>query len=89
MGFVGQVATSWEDEQRTTVRLELVHVLPGIPPEVRHALVRLLVIMAGEAGVLRVVTEIDDAALAGLGFRPATGGGLILHTDSQRAAQVG
>ncbi|MFF4778996.1 hypothetical protein ACFY05_39850 [Microtetraspora fusca] len=86
--FVGQAAASWEDEQRTTVRLDLVHVLPGIPPEVRDALVRLAVGEAAEAGALRVVTEIDDAALVGLGFRPATGDGLVLQTDSQRPAQT-
>ncbi|MFI6737241.1 hypothetical protein ACIBI9_30305 [Nonomuraea sp. NPDC050451] len=85
--FVGHAAASWENEQRTTVRLDLVHVLPGIPPEVRNALVRLAVGEATEAGALRVVTEIDDAALAGLGFRPAPGDGLVLHTDTQRPAQ--
>ncbi|MEV0310670.1 hypothetical protein [Nonomuraea fuscirosea] len=87
MTVVGQAAASWENEERTTVRLDLVQVLPGFPPEVCHALVRLAVFEAAEAGALRVVTEIDDAALAELGFRPALGDGLVLHTDIQRPAQ--
>lgn len=85
--YVGHAAASWENEQRTTVRLDLVHVLPGVPPEVRDALVRIAVGEAAEAGALRVVTAIDAAALAGLGFRPAPGEGLVLHTDTQQPAQ--
>ncbi|MFC5826127.1 hypothetical protein [Nonomuraea insulae] len=85
--FVGHAAASWENERRTTVRLDLVHILPGVPPEVGDALVRLAVGEAAEAGARRVVTEIDDVALAGLGFRPAPGGSLVLHTEIQRPAQ--
>ncbi|WP_052423831.1 hypothetical protein [Nonomuraea candida] len=90
MTVVGQAAASWENEERTTVRPDLVQVLPGIPPEVRNALVRVAVfeaveaVEAVEAGALRVVTEIDDAALAGPGFLPSLGGSLVLHADTQR-----
>ncbi|MER6951026.1 hypothetical protein ABT294_44135 [Nonomuraea sp. NPDC000554] len=80
--FVGHAAASWEDKQHTTVRLDLVHIQPGVPSEVRDALVRLTVCEVAEAGALRVVTAIDDPALHGLGFRPANGGGLALHTRS-------
>ncbi|MEV0595696.1 hypothetical protein [Nonomuraea cavernae] len=80
--FVGQAATSWEDEQHTTARLDLAHVQPGVPSEVRHALVRHAVCEAAETGALRVVTAIDVPELHGLGFRPANDGGLVLHTNS-------
>ncbi|WP_186404731.1 hypothetical protein [[Actinomadura] parvosata] len=80
--FVGQAAASWEDEQRTIARLDLVHIQPGVPSEVRNALVRLVVCEVAEAGALRVVTAVDDPELHGLGFRPADGGGLALHTRS-------
>lgn len=80
--FVGHAAASWEDRQRTTARLDLVHIRPDIPSEVRDALVRLTVCQVAEAGALRVVTAIDDPELHGLGFRPANGGGLTLHTSS-------
>ncbi|MCA2174769.1 hypothetical protein LDL08_01075 [Nonomuraea glycinis] len=78
--FVGHVAASWEDEQRTTVRLDLVHIRPGVPSEVRAALVRLVVREAAESGALRVVTALETPELHALGFRPANGGGLTLHT---------
>lgn len=80
--FVGHAAASWEDEQHTTARLDLVHIQPGVPSEVRNALVRLAVCEAAEAGALRVVTAIDVPGLHELGFRPANGGGLTLHTSS-------
>ncbi|MEV6867619.1 hypothetical protein AB0M44_42350 [Streptosporangium subroseum] len=80
--FVGHAAASWEDKQHTTVRLDLVHVQPGVPSEVRAALVRLAVCEAAEDGALHVVTTIDVPELHGLGFRPANGGGLALHTSS-------
>jgi hypothetical protein len=80
--FVGQAAASWEDKQRTTARLDLVHIQPGVPSEVRDALVRLVVCEVAEAGALRVVTAVDDPELHGLGFRPANGGSLVLHTRS-------
>ncbi|MEV4113374.1 hypothetical protein [Nonomuraea sp. NPDC049695] len=60
--FVGHAAASWEDEQRTTARLELVQVLPGVPVEVRGALARVAISEAAEAGALRVVTAIGDPA---------------------------
>ncbi|MEU4548048.1 hypothetical protein [Nonomuraea dietziae] len=80
--FVGQAAASWEDKRRTIARLDLVHIQPGVPSEVRDALVRLVVYEVAEAGALRVVTAVDDPELHGLGFRPANGGGLALHTRS-------
>jgi hypothetical protein len=58
------------------------HIQPGVPSEVRVALVRLAVCEAAEDGALHVVTAIDDPELHGLGFRPANGGGLTLHTRS-------
>jgi hypothetical protein len=79
---VGHAAASWEDKQNTTVRLDLVHIQPGVPSEVRNALVRLAVCEAAEAGALRVVTAIDVPELHELGFRPANGGGFTLHTSS-------
>ncbi|WP_239513996.1 hypothetical protein [Streptosporangium sp. 'caverna'] len=79
---VGHAAASWEDKQHTTVRLDLVHIQPGVPSEVRDALVRLTVCEAAEAGALHVVTAIDDPELHRLGFRPVNGGGLTLHTSS-------
>ncbi|MEU4509021.1 hypothetical protein AB0G05_05955 [Nonomuraea wenchangensis] len=84
--LVGQAAASWEDERRTIARLDLVHIQPGVPAEVRDALVRLVVCEVAEAGALRVVTAGDDPELHGLGFRPANGGGLALHTSSRPAA---
>ncbi|MCA2189707.1 hypothetical protein [Nonomuraea cavernae] len=78
--FVGQAATSWADERHTTVRLDLAHVQPGVPSEVREALVRHAVREAAEAGALRVITAIDVPELPGVGFRPANGGGLALRT---------
>jgi hypothetical protein len=80
--FVGQAAASWEDEQRTIARLDLVHIQPGVPSQLRDALVRLVVCEVAEAGALRVVTAVDDPELHGLGFRPVNGGGLALHTRS-------
>ncbi|MEU0483297.1 hypothetical protein ABZ260_29435 [Streptosporangium sp. NPDC006013] len=80
--FIGHAAASWEDKQHTTVRLDLVHIQPGVPSEVRDALVRLTVCEAAEAGALHVVTAIDDPELHRLGFRPVNGGGLTLHTSS-------
>ncbi|MBT2226332.1 hypothetical protein [Nonomuraea sp. NEAU-A123] len=80
--YVGQAAASWEDKRRTIARLDLVHIQPGVPSEVRDALVRLVVCEVAEAGALRVVTAVDDPELHGLGFRPANGGGLALHTRS-------
>ncbi|MFI7709106.1 hypothetical protein [Nonomuraea sp. NPDC049480] len=80
--FVGQAAASWEDTRRTIARLDLVHIQPGIPSEVRDGLVRLVVREVAEAGALRVVTAVDDPEFHGLGFRPANGGGLALHTRS-------
>ncbi|MEU1394450.1 MULTISPECIES: hypothetical protein [unclassified Nonomuraea] len=80
--YVGQAAASWEDEQRTIARLDLVHIQPGVPSEVRDALVSLVVCEVAEAGALHVVTAVDDPELHGLGFRPANGGGLALHTRS-------
>ncbi len=74
--LVGHAAASWEDKQHTTARLDLVHIQPGVPSEVRDALVRLTVCEVAEAGALHVVTAIDDPELHGLGFRPADGGGL-------------
>lgn len=79
---VGQAAASWEDKRRTIARLDLVHVQPGVPSEVRDALVRLVICEVAEAGALRVVTALDVPELQGLGFRPANGGGLALHTRS-------
>jgi hypothetical protein len=79
---VGQAAASWEDERRTIARLDLVHIQPGVPSEVREALVRLVVCEVAEAGALRVVTAVDGPELHGLGFRPANGGGLALDTRS-------
>ncbi|MFI6906068.1 hypothetical protein ACIBKY_32730 [Nonomuraea sp. NPDC050394] len=80
--FVGQAAASWEDKRRTIARLDLVHVQPGVPSEVRDALVRVVICEVAEAGALRVVTAVDDPELHGLGFRPANVGGLALHTRS-------
>ncbi|WP_214413100.1 hypothetical protein [Sphaerisporangium fuscum] len=80
--FVGQAAASWEDERHTIARLEVVHIQPGVPSQVRDALVRLAVCEVAEAGALRVVTAVDDPEFHGLGFRPASGGGLTLHTRS-------
>ncbi|GAA2800245.1 hypothetical protein GCM10020219_084290 [Nonomuraea dietziae] len=80
--FVGQAAASWEDEQHTTARLDVVHIQPGVPSAVRDALVRLAVCEAAEAGALRVLTAIDVPELHELGFRPANGGGLAFHTGS-------
>jgi hypothetical protein len=80
--FVGHAAASWEDKRHTIARLDMVHIQPGIPSEVREALVRVAVFEVAEAGALRVVTAIDDPQLCGLGFRPANDGGLTLHTES-------
>ncbi|WP_239101147.1 hypothetical protein [Microbispora amethystogenes] len=80
--FVGQAAASWEDEQHTVARLDLVHIRPEVPSEVRDALIRLTVFEAAEAGALRVVTAIDEPELQGLGFRPACGGGFEIYTGS-------
>ncbi|MFC3985828.1 hypothetical protein [Streptosporangium jomthongense] len=78
--FVGQAVASWEDAPRTTARLELAHVQPGVPPQVRAALVRVVIHEAAEVGALRVVTALDVPELHELGFRPLDGGGLALHT---------
>jgi hypothetical protein len=83
--FVGHAVASWEDEQHTIARLNLVHIQPGVPSEVRDALVRLAVCEVAEAGALRMVTTIDAPGLHELGFRPANGGGLTLHTGSAEA----
>lgn len=80
--FIGHTAASWEDKQHTTARLDLVHIQPGVPSEVRNALVRLAVCEAAEAGALRVVTTIDAPELHELGFLPANGGGLTFRTSS-------
>ncbi|MGW2194731.1 hypothetical protein ACWCSH_20545 [Streptosporangium sp. NPDC001682] len=80
--YVGHAAASWEDKQHTTARLNLVHIQPDVPSEVRDALVRLTICQVAEAGALRVVTAIDDPELHELGFRPAHGGGLTLYTSS-------
>ncbi|WP_245691389.1 hypothetical protein [Sinosporangium album] len=80
--FVGHAVASWEDKRHTIARLDLVHIQRGVPLEVRDALVRLVVCEVAEVGVLRVVTAVDDPGLHGLGFRPANGGGLALHTRS-------
>jgi hypothetical protein len=37
----------------------------------------------GRAGALRMVTAIDVPELHELGFRPANGGGLVLHTSAE------
>jgi hypothetical protein len=80
--FVGHAAASWQDERHTIARLDVAHIQPGIPSEVREALVRVAVCEVAEAGALRVVTAIDGPELRGLGFRPANDGGLTLHTGS-------
>ncbi|MBG0817828.1 hypothetical protein [Planomonospora sp. ID82291] len=71
---VGHAVASWEDERRTTARLDLVRIRPGVPPEVRGALVRLAVRTVTEDGASRTVTAIDVPELHGLGFRPGPGG---------------
>ncbi|MGA4994393.1 hypothetical protein [Nonomuraea bangladeshensis] len=81
--FVGHVAASWEDGGHTTARLDVLHIQPGVPPELRAALARLAVHEVAEAGALSVVTALDDPELHGLGFRPADGGGLALDTRSR------
>ncbi|MFC4122820.1 hypothetical protein [Nonomuraea zeae] len=78
--FVGHAAGSWEDGRRTVARLDVVHLRPGVPSEVGEALARPAVCEVAEAGALGVVTAIDAPELRGLGFRPADGGGLTLHT---------
>lgn len=76
--FVGQAVASWEDTGHTVVRLELAHVQPGVPAEVRDALVRVVVHEAAEVGALRVVTDVPG--LHQLGFRSVDGGGSVLST---------
>lgn len=66
--FVGQAAASWEDERHTVARLDVVHVRPGVPPEVRRALAWLAVCDVTEAGALSVITTIDIPDLRELGF---------------------
>ncbi|MGV9323577.1 hypothetical protein [Streptosporangium sandarakinum] len=78
--YVGHVVASWEDMRRIIARLDLVHIKPGVPSEVRGALVRSAVRMVIEDGALHVVTAIDVSELHGLGFRPANEGGLTLRT---------
>ncbi|QYC45537.1 hypothetical protein Nocox_39970 [Nonomuraea coxensis DSM 45129] len=80
--YVGHAAASWEDDGRTTARLDVAYVRPGVPPELRTALARLAVHEAAAAGAVSVVTTLDDPGLRGLGFRPADGGGLVLGTRS-------
>ncbi|MBB4917887.1 hypothetical protein [Streptosporangium saharense] len=75
---VGQAVASWEDTRHAVVRLELIHVQPGIPEEMRAALVRVVVHEAAEVGALRVVTDVPG--LHELGFRPVDGGGSVLST---------
>ncbi|MFF0310198.1 hypothetical protein ACFYSC_22430 [Streptosporangium sp. NPDC004379] len=85
--YVGQVVASWEDARCATARLDLVHTKPGVPSEVRGALVRSAVRMVTENGALHVVTALDVPELHGLGFRPANGGGLTLRTsDADRSS---
>ncbi|NUW40429.1 hypothetical protein [Nonomuraea rhodomycinica] len=79
---VGHAAASWEDERHTIARLDVAHILPGVPSEVRQALMRVAVREVVEAGAVRVVTAIGDPELRGLGFRPANDGGLVLHAGS-------
>ncbi|MGI5273318.1 hypothetical protein ACQEUU_29505 [Nonomuraea sp. CA-218870] len=78
---VGHAVASWDDPPHTTARLALVHIQPGVPPDVRTALARFAVRAVTEAGALRVVTAIDAPELRELGFQPADGDGLILHTS--------
>ncbi|RJL32168.1 hypothetical protein [Bailinhaonella thermotolerans] len=76
----GHVVMSWEDEGRTVARLDLAHIQPGVPSEVRAALVHFALCVVIEEGALRVVTALDFSALRELGFRPGEGAGLALHT---------
>jgi hypothetical protein len=78
--YVGHAVASWEDTRHTIARLDAVHTQPGVPTEVRGALVRLAVRMVTEDGALRVVTAIDIPELHELGFRPANEGGLTSDT---------
>ncbi|MDA0638402.1 hypothetical protein OUY22_33775 [Nonomuraea sp. MCN248] len=78
---VGHAVASWDDPSRTTARLALVHIQPGVPSDVRTALARFAVRAVTEAGALRVVTAIGTPELRELGFQPADGDGLILHTS--------
>ncbi|MFI9592793.1 hypothetical protein [Nonomuraea sp. NPDC052265] len=80
--FVGQAAASWEDERHTGARLDVVHVRPGVPSQVRRALARMAVCEVAEAGGLSVVTTIDAPELRELGFRPTDDGVLTLRTRS-------
>lgn len=78
--YVGQAAASWEGEQHSTVRLDLLQTAPGISSDVRHALARFVIVAAAEAGARRVVTAIDDPELHRLGFRHTSSGGFAVET---------
>ncbi|SFF97957.1 hypothetical protein SAMN05421678_103178 [Actinopolymorpha cephalotaxi] len=78
--FVGQAAASWEDDERTTARVEVLYTLPGVPSEVRHALARHMIVEAAGGGALRVVTFIDDPVLPRLGFRSSGAGEFTVGT---------
>ncbi|MFC5822138.1 hypothetical protein [Nonomuraea harbinensis] len=86
--FVGHAVASWQDKRHTIARLDVVHVQPGIPSEVREALVRVAVREVAEAGALRVVTAIDDPELRGLSFRPRTMAALC-STPGSAEPQIG
>ncbi|MEV4570485.1 hypothetical protein AB0K12_42620 [Nonomuraea sp. NPDC049419] len=78
--YVGHAVASWEDARRGAARLDLVQTRPGVPAEVRGALVHAVVRTVAEEGALRVVTAIDDPGLHAYGFQAAAGGGLVFGT---------
>jgi hypothetical protein len=70
---VGQAVVSWVPERSHSAALDVLDVLPDVEGYVAHALAYTAVREAAEAGVLHVITRLENAVLHELGFRHVAG----------------